>query len=78
MKGIQDYIAVEIAAEERELSLESSAGKYHHRNVLAVENSPLPSQNLSRETTKICYEKIGVEIKSYFNASPTLLLGQDN
>lgn len=58
--------------------MDSTTGTYHLKNVLAVKNLPLPSQSLSGQITEICAEKIGIKIISYDNATPTILLGQDN
>ena len=78
LKGITNQRAMKIAAEKTNLYLENSTGKHFINNVLVVDGLSLLSQTLPSEITEICKYMMYIEINCYKNATPKILLEQDN
>ena len=78
LKGKNDKKGIQVKSEKISFELQYDTKKFLLKNAIAVENVSLPSQTLTNEIIRICEKELNIKVKYYKNATPMIIIGQDN
>lgn len=78
IKGINNSVCLKTTSKKVSVIIEGQFGKHKLENVNTIENLCLPSQTISKSLLKESSHLQGINIQSYTNAVPYILIGQDN